>query len=162
MFAVGEDDGPGESEAGAAVWLRIVHPIVDSAGRIDRVAVGCATGWRVYGGSADGGIPTGLRAAPRPVAMLVVTVAAISAGVSVGLSQVLSLVGITSGRSWGVWPLGQGVSPPTAVRCTRGTGRGSSGRGGTFLPYGVMSTYPPSELRRQAESGRRVKGYVRS
>lgn len=96
MFAVREDDGSGESVAGAAVWLRIVHPIVDSAGRIDRIAVGSATGWRVYGGSADGGIPTGLRApAPRPVIMLVVTFADVSVDVSVRLSLVLSLVGIT-------------------------------------------------------------------
>jgi hypothetical protein len=89
--------------SGAALSLRIVHPIVGSPGRIDRVAVGSATSGRVYGGRSSGGIPAGLLApAPRPVAMLVVAFADVSADVSVRLSRVLSLIGIASGRSWGV------------------------------------------------------------
>jgi hypothetical protein len=115
MFTEHEDDSSSESMFGAALSLRIVHPIVGPAGRIDRVAVEPAVGGQIYSGSCSGGgIPTGLRtSAPRPVVTLVViTVVAVSADVSVRLSRVLSLVGITSGRSWGAGPLSQGVSPP--------------------------------------------------
>ena len=107
MFAVREDDGFGESVAGAALSRRIVHPIVSSVGCIDRITVASANGRRVHGGSSGGGIPAGLRApVPRPVVLLVVTLAVVSVAVSVDVSLVLSLVGITSGRSWGAGPLG--------------------------------------------------------
>ena len=113
MFAVREDDGSGESVAGAALSRRIVHPIVGLARRIDQITVASANGWRVQRGGSGGGILAGLRAPVFwPVALLVVTLGAVSVAVSVDVSLVLSVVGITSGRSWGAGPLRQGVSPP--------------------------------------------------
>jgi hypothetical protein len=95
LFAVHVDDGSGESVAGAAPSFRIVHPIVDLAGRIVRLTAGNANGWWWNGRSTDGRIPAGLRA---PVPSLVVLLG--------------SLVGITSDRSCCTGLFRQDASPP--------------------------------------------------
>ena len=143
MFAVREDDGSGESVAGAALSLRSVHPIVGLARRIDQITVASVNGWRVQRGGSGGGILAGLRAPVLwPVVLLVVTLGA----VAVDVSLVLSLVGITSGRSWGAGSLRQGFSPPRgeALRGELdGVGRGAGGR---FLPPPLVDHLPLSDV----------------
>ena len=160
MFAVREDDGSGESVTGAALSRRIVHPIVGSARRIDQITVASANGWRVQRGGSGGGILAGLRAPVFwPVALLVVTLGAVSVtvsvAVSVDVSLVLLVVGITSGRSWGAGPLRQGVPPPRGESLRGeldGVGRGAGGR---FLPPPLADHLPLSDVRRQPEPSAR-------